>query len=786
MTGDSNKECISICSLNVRGLADARKRKDLFMWLRNKKYNIYCLQDIHCDTKKQNLFRNEWGGEALFSSIASNSRGVAVLFSNNFEYSIVSQLRDDHGNLLGVKLNVEDQNIGLITLYGPNRDDPLFYRHELSNMIQLLDANSYIVCGDFNLVQNQDIDTQGYLHENNRKASVELKTLKELNNLTDPWRSSYPDKREYTWRNPSNSKTGRLDFFLVSDHFMPLVMDTIISFGYKTDHSLVTLFIKISDFRPGKGFWKLNVSLLRDASYIALIKSIITETASEYNKNVPINCNEQIIDDNLFWETLKMKIRSASIKYSSQLKRDKAKEQKYLETSINILERGLFNARNEVRNLYQQYKSKLEAIRESLLEGAMIRSRSRWLELGEKPTKYFCGLEKRNYTNKSIRKLVLENNEILVSPKDILDQQRLFYKSLYTSRNKDVDTDIIKNFVNQFCLKKLSDDERETFEKEITEDEIKLAMKGMKQNKSPGSDGLPIEFYKMFWPDIGRFLINSYHHSYRTGTLSINQKRGIITCIPKSSKNRTLLKNWRPISLLNSDYKLISNVFANRIKIFLPKLIHSDQKGFIQDRFIGENTRLVYDIIQNLKENNKSGILLLLDFEKAFDSVEWRFIEQTLTAFNFGQYFLDWFKILYHGSESCVINNGTYSEFFRLERGCRQGDPISPYLFILASEILANSIRVNNSISGIRIKNIEFKLGQYADDTFIFLNDSRQSLLSTINCLDVFKQYSGLKINLDKCEMIWLGNKRGSLDELLPGIKVSSEFKLLGIKFPLI
>ena len=159
---------------------------------------------------------------------------------------------------------------------------------------------------------------------------------------------------------------------------------------------------------------------------------------------------------------------------------------------------------------------------------------------------------------------------------------------------------------------------------------------------------------------------------------------------------------------------------AFRLKALLPKLIHSDQKGFMNGRFIGENTRLVYDVMEYLRINNKSGLLFLIDFEKAFDSVEWPFIAKTLKHFNLGDNFIKWFNVLYEDAESCVINNGVYSEYFKIHRGCRQGDPISPYIFLLVAEILANSIRQNNNINGIKIKQEEFKLGQYADDTFLF------------------------------------------------------------------
>lgn len=212
------------------------------------------------------------------------------------------------------------------------------------------------------------------------------------------------------------------------------------------------------------------------------------------------------------------------------------------------------------------------------------------------------------------------------------------------------------------------------------------------------------------------------NYGYRTGSLSVTQKQGIITCIPKPNKCRENLKNWRPISLLNITYKMASAVIANRIKSVLPNLIHDDQKGFISGRFIGENIRLLYDILFESKQHNIPGLILSVDFEKAFDTVSWKFILKTFDYFNFGESIKKWICLFQNGAETSIVQNGFISDFFYLKRGCRQGDPISPYLFLLCAEILGKMIRQDRDIKGIIINNKEFKISQYADDTQIFLN----------------------------------------------------------------
>ena len=184
-----------------------------------------------------------------------------------------------------------------------------------------------------------------------------------------------------------------------------------------------------------------------------------------------------------------------------------------------------------------------------------------------------------------------------------------------------------------------------------------------------------------------------------------------------------------------------------------------DQSGFLKERYIGENIRTIADIIDYTSLRNKPGIILLIDFEKAFDTIKWSFIVKSLEHFNFGQDFIKWIKVIYHDIESTVINNGHTAGFFKLQRGIRQGCPISPYLFILAAEVMANGIRNNDKIHGIIIGSTEIKLSQLADDTSIFVSDF-ESVQAVLDTLESFYKLSGLKMNVDKT----IGKCIGSLE----------------------
>ena len=416
-------------------------------------------------------------------------------------------------------------------------------------------------------------------------------------------------------------------------------------------------------------------------------------------------------------------IRGNTIKYSSFKKKQQQQQEIKLEQEIKILEdevnANFLNMTEENLNDLENKKSSLNEIQKEKIEGVMLRSRSRYEDLGEKPTRYFFNLEKRNYTSKVIHKLIDEDGNEFTETPDILKCQTNFYKDLYNQVNSEDNISIYSELGENDS--KLSDQEVQGLEGEISYSELGFALENMKNNKSPGLDGFTVEFFKFFWVDVGQFILRSLNYGYRNGSLSITQKQSVITCIPKPNKSRVNLKNWRPISLLNVIYKLASTVIANRFKKVLNNVINENQKGFIAGRFLGENIRLIYYVLFESKKQNIPGLILSIDFEKAFDTASWRFISEVLDYFNFGNSIKTWVGLFQKGSEICILQNGFMSECCYLRRGCRQGDPISPYIFILCAEILGKMIRKNKDIKGITLSGKEYKLSQYADDTQLIL-----------------------------------------------------------------
>ena len=309
--------------------------------------------------------------------------------------------------------------------------------------------------------------------------------------------------------------------------------------------------------------------------------------------------------------------------------------------------------------------------------------------------------------------------------------------------------------------------------------EVKEAILNMRNNRSPGSDGLTPEFYKHFFDDIINPYLNMIEETAVHGELAESMKEAILALIFKKG-DRHLLKNYRPISLTNYDYKILAYVLARRMQKVIKSIVNEDQSGYIKGRFIGCNIRTIEDIIDYTENYNLMGSVICLDFEKAFDSVNWYFMLSALQKFNFGDIFIKWIKILYNKPSIRCKNNGWISESFRAERGIRQGCPVSALLFLLVAEIMAIQIRNESEIKGFKISGETFKLTHYADDTTLLLSDLN-SIENTINLISNFSQVSGLRLNISKCEGMWLGKEDRPVKSYC-GINFTNEpIKCLGL-----
>ena len=496
-----------------------------------------------------------------------------------------------------------------------------------------------------------------------------------------------------------------------------------------------------------------------------------------------INKYQDLEDHGLLWELIKMEIRAFTIRYSKQKAEMKKDHEKVLIQEVSRLGNMVENCPSpEAVQKYIKVKNELDKISYDQAREACVRSKARWHEFGERSSKYFLNLERRNYENKCITSLIKENGSSTTDPEEILKEQKRFYQFLYSSQNPQVNDPKFEVFFDNDKLEKLNDEQSKNCEGLLTENECWNVLKCFQKHKSPGNDGFTAEFYSFFWNQLGKIMVNSFNHGFHKGELSISQRQSIIRLIPKKNKNLLCLKNWRPVSLLNVDYKIASKALPLRLKKVLSAIINNTQTGYVEGRFIGENIRLINDILNFTADQDIEGIALFIDFEKAFDSLEWEYLFKALDTFQFGPDFKNWVKTLYTNISSCIINNGFASEPFTLKRGVRQGCPLSGLLFILAAELLSCSIRANDHIKGIRVLNKEIKLSQDVDDTTSFCKD-KESLGKLLEVLDLFKDCSGLKLNQSKSEAMWLGKNANRTDALFGVQWPQRPISALGISF---
>ena len=547
-----------------------------------------------------------------------------------------------------------------------------------------------------------------------------------------------------------------------------MVNDSYIKPGYRSDHSNPLIDVQFHNNKKGPGYWKLNTSLLGDIDYVNSIKSVIHNVVRD---------NARDADALLLWDTIKCQIRGESIRFSSLKKKKRECEIQQLYT---LQEKAFAEIQKDHPDQtkvqeFQGIKSRIETLLEEKAKGNKIRCKTQWYEEGEKCTKYFLNLEKRNYNAKCITKLISHENQVVTDQNGILEEESNFYRTLYTSVKPDVYDPDIQEFLGSEIgeINSLSDEDKHNLDEQISETELLACLKSCQNGKSPGLDGIPVDFYKVFWNDIKTHFMNAVNLAFEKGLLSLSQRQGTITLLPKKGKDCLYLKNWRPISLLNADYKLISKTIALRIKSVLLKLIHSDQSGFVPGRYIGENINTMLNLLDYTEMEDIPALLVFIDFEKAFDYLEWDFIIKTLERLNFGPNLIKWVKTIYTDPSSCVHNNGWRSEFFPLSRGVRQGCPLSPYLFILCAELLATAVRRNNKVEGIKIEDHEFKLNLYADDTSLCLTANTESLKEAFGIFTRFQKFSGLKVNMDKTEVLRIGSLANSDFSLWPESNLS-------------
>uniref|UniRef100_A0A3B3HNI1 Reverse transcriptase domain-containing protein n=1 Tax=Oryzias latipes TaxID=8090 RepID=A0A3B3HNI1_ORYLA len=474
------------------------------------------------------------------------------------------------------------------------------------------------------------------------------------------------------------------------------------------------------------------------------------------------------------WEFFKFKVRSIAIERSKTLNKNKQAKENMIMEAIQSLLHKTFLSDDEKTNL-TQLQNEIDKLYIEAAKGAFIRSRAKWLENGEKNTSYFFALEKRNYKRNTITKLKIDNN-ICTDPTEITNHVKRFYEELYISKfNEEYSQNFLGNLKEH--IPSISDTFKSICDDPLTKDELLNALKKMNNGKSPGNDGLSKEFYCHFWDVINPHLMEMYKECIVQQEMTATMKQGLITLIPKPNKDPVMIENWRPITLLNVDYKILALVYAQRLKSNLHEIISETQSGFMKNRHISNNIRLILDLLDYSEHIDSEALILFLDFYKAFDTVEHPFLYNALKLFGFGENFISIAKMFYKDISSSILLYPNTSQRFSINRSVRQGCPISPFFFLIVAELLSLRIKNCPNLLGLSIFQKEIKITQLADDTALFLKDRNQVDLA-ISTINSFSNASGLHLNLGKCEILSIKNVKY---EKIHSIPIKDVVTYLGI-----
>ena len=635
-----------------------------------------------------------------------------------------------------------------------------------------------VVLGDFNCVMDNNLDILSGSKHNFNTVQAFNKLVNEID-LVDIWRHNNKNKKIYTWSGKKPLVARRLDYIFVSQFFLPFINDcSIASIGH-SDHRIVISNVEFNSFERGKGTFKMNSSLFDNHKFISSIKNLIKKNIEDLKDLNPI----------LKWEAIKVMIREQTQFYGKFNKFKNKEEVRELKCELLTLENQLSIDITDLdkQNKVEIVKKKLEIKTLEEATAAKIRSKVKWIEEGEKCSRYFLALEKHRGVNNTVFKINDENGNIKKQGPDIV---KVFAKHFSRVYKNALDNNYINNKLDNFLshveLKKLSNFEKDEMENNITINEMLIAINSLNQKASPGIDGFSLDFYKIFFDDIKDLLFEFYIECFKQKKLSENCQLGIISLIHKGKGlSRDELSNWRPITLSIVDYKIIAKLLANRLKKVISNLVGKQQQGFVKGRNICNIIRGIDDAIEFQRNNNLNNLLFIIDFKQAFDRINTEYICQVFKKFGFGEYYITWLKTLFSNRKSCVKNGGHISELFEVQTGVKQGCPLAPLLFILAAEILAQNVIQDEKIKGVKYpypdNDRHLKIFQFADDTS-FLCQSAIDIKEILSRLKIFSTFSGLEINIKKCAILPMIKNNFNV-ETIENIILTDQVKIVGIYF---
>ena len=527
-------------------------------------------------------------------------------------------------------------------------------------------SENKIIIGDFNCILDKRDRDEGNKTRKRYKchSTFALSKLIMENELEDLWRRENPDISELTRYNRSSGTRSSID---------RVYTDIKIANNTKINHKMISfsdhhnaLFIDrlSSKTKIGKDLWHFNNSILQNKDFCSTTKSLLSFLRTKQN-------NYSSISD--WWKYTKSKIKETARSFPKNSTTQENTRISRLKKKL----RNLYKKENfkpEIKPLINNLQDELYSLESKQARGAKIRANIRWDLEGEKcSTSFFKILERQHMQNETTSELYTDDkkSKASINPGDILNSAKKIYENLYTKEK--VSKSAINELLNKIPInKKTSNEHFRLCEAEISLDEIIEAINSQQNNKCPGNDGLTAEFYKHFSNELAPILLEVYDSWKQVGIIGISSRTGIISVIYKKGDKKDIA-NYRPISLLNLDYKIFTTILKNRMQQTLEKIIGQNQTAASENRTILHTLSTIRDIIYVSNKLNKNLSVISLDFLKAFDRLGWDFIYLALEKFGYGENFIHLIKVCYNNIQSKIKINGLLSDPFTLSRGVRQG-----------------------------------------------------------------------------------------------------------------
>jgi hypothetical protein len=387
---------------------------------------------------------------------------------------------------------------------------------------------------------------------------------------------------------------------------------------------------------------------------------------------------------------------------------------------------------------------------EAEIQGAMAQGR------GEEHKIFHRAMIHRRHVNR-ITHLEDSQGNIIREHTKIEEELLRYYQDLLTEPNVDR-TEAIQR-VTEHIPSLVTSEQNAALTRPITQEEVNQAVKTMPPGKAPGPDGFTTDFFHYCWDLIKHEVWEVIEESRASGLVLPALNATFLTLIPKEERV-TNPKQFRPIALCNVIYKIITKVIANRLKPILPFVISKEQAGYVEGRQIMDSVILAHEIIHSLKSTRTPGMLIKLDLSKAFDRANWKYLRAVLDSFGFDQGWINWILNLTSSAFFSILVNGVPSQPFSPSRGIRQGDPLSPFLFVLMAEGLGRYIKaavLEGSLKGLPLHNIQPapSHSQFVDDTLLLNSPTAREAIKLNSILSDFSEASGMVLNLDKSKIFF-------------------------------